>query len=182
MKKYLLLTIVLCLTLFVGCEKDVTGLSELRIQAIVPVSAPFGDVLTNDGTIPSDTIDIQFYNVYKDPSNFRASNYADIYIEKVTVSFNRVDGGSDTPVNFDQAITLICETDSTAVIEDFPIFPATRKLEFPVSDLVYYGYERSTNFQSIQVRVTLEVTGRTLAGDPVYAKGQIDMEFANWAG
>ena len=175
----LLFVLAIMATALISCDLE-KGQSFLIIESIDLTSTPFGDILTSDGTVPSDSIDISFVNEVKDPDG-GSSAQADIIIDAITVSFNRIDGGSDTIPPFKHALTLRVPANGTADLEGFPIFPATRKLEFPVSDLIFFGFERSTNFTSIRVDVIIEVTGKTVEGDPVFVRGNISMELTDWA-
>lgn len=177
--KILLILAAIAATL-TSCDFE-KGQSFLIIEFVEEASSPFGDVLSTDSTVPSDSINIQFVNEVKNPEGFVNATQADIVIDSITVSFNRIDGGADTIPPFKQAVTLRVPANGTAALEGFPVMPSTRKLEFPVSDLIYYGFERSTNFTSIRVDVILEVSGKTVEGDPVYVRGNISMELTDWA-
>ena len=176
----LILVLAIVAAAMTSCDfKD--GQAILIIESIDQVSAPFGDVLNSDGVVPSDSIGITFLNEVKNLDGFGSSAQADIIIEAITVSFNRIDGGSDTIPAFREALTLRVPANGTSTIDSFPVLPSTRKLEFPVSDLIFFGFERSTNFTSIRVDVIIEVTGETVEGDPVFVRGNISMELTDWA-
>lgn len=176
----LLLLLAAVAVALTSCDFE-KGQSFLIIESIDPANTPFGDILSSDGIVPTDTVEIVFANEVKNPDGFANLTQADIVIDAVTVSFNRIDGGSDTIPSFRQAVTLRVPANGTASLTGFPLLPSTRKLEFPVSDLIFFGFERSTNFTSIRVDAVLEVTGKTVEGDPVYVRGSITMELTDWA-
>ncbi len=180
-RKVLLLTMIAATTLLVSCGDDERGQVILTVASINPASEPFGDTLSSNGTIPGDSVYIELHNDLKNPGGLSSTTWADVLINSITVSFSRIDGGSDAPMTFRSAVSYKVPAQGLLTIDGFAIVPATMKGQFPVSDLIFYGYERSTNYISIKCDVTLEFEGKTLEGDPVYAKGQISIEFTNWA-
>jgi hypothetical protein len=176
----LILTVLFVLSLMLACSEE-RGQVIFKISTITPSNDPFGDVLTNEGTIPSDSIDIIFENDVKNPNALGSLAYADVLVEYVTFSFTRTDGGSDKPDNYRIGVSYRVPANNTTRADGLAIVPATMKTKFPISDLIFYGYERSTNFNSIKVDVLVEAEGHTVEGDRVYASGRISIEFANWA-
>lgn len=181
MKKLTFVILVISAVLFANSCTEERGQVLLVISAINPTSDPFGDVLDSEGIIPSDTIEIDLLNAYKNPDGLDSNAFSDIIVNTVTVSFNRIDGGSDSPGTFRSNVTYRVPASGSLAIENFTVIPATMKAQFPIGDLIYYGYERSTNFTSIKYNITIELSGKTLEGDPVYAKGSISIELADWA-
>ena len=179
-KKLLILPVLAVLMFALSCSEE-RGQVILTVASINPSSDPFGDIMDKDGIIPPDTVDIELHNDLKNPEGLGSLTFADIVVEAVTISFTRVDGGSDKPPTFRTATSYLVPAQGILTINDFLIIPATLKAQFPLSDLLYYGFERSTNFTSIRMDVRLEFTGHTHEGDPVYASGTITMEFTNWA-
>jgi len=153
----------------------------LTIGGISETSVPFGDVITNEGIIPPDTIDIILENDPRNPEGLASLTYSDIVLEAITVTLTRVDGGFDTPGTNRYPVVFRVPAQGTLTIEGFEIVPATEKAKFPISDLIYYGYERSTNYSSIRMEAFVEVTGHTIGGGRVYASGSIYIEFTNFA-
>ncbi|HUX06137.1 MAG TPA: hypothetical protein VMX35_02395 [Acidobacteriota bacterium] len=180
-RKVLLLTIFAAAALFVSCSGEEKGQVILTVASINPASEPFGDTMSSNGTIPGDAIDIELNSDLKNPGGLSSLTWADVIIESITVSFNRIDGGSDKPQTFRSAVSYKVPAQGVLTIEGFAIVPATMKGQFPISDLIFYGYERSTNYISIKCDVIVEFDGKTIEGDRVYAKGQISIEFTNWA-
>ena len=174
------ITLVASAMLLFSCTLE-KAVSILIIGSIDQTSTPFGDTLSNDGTIPSDTVDIVLFNELRNPDGVGGTANSDIILDSITVIYNRVDGGSDTPTPFRYAITLRIPAEGSARVEEFPILPATKKAEFPLSDLVFFGYERSTTFTSIKIDAILEFSGKTVDGEPIFAKGNLSIEITNWA-
>ena len=181
MKKALLFTLLVLATLVVACSDQERGQVILTIASANPSSDPFGDILTNEGTIPPDTIDLELHNDLKNPDGLASTTFANVQLESITCSFTRVDGGSDKPNTFRTTVSYSVPANGVTNIEGFVIVPATMKTQFPISDLIFYGYERNTNFVSIRCDVLIEIEGKTLEGDPVYASGSITIEFADYA-
>ena len=181
MKKTLLIAFLGLLTLVVACSDQERGQVILTIASANPASDPFGDVISSDGTIPPDSIDLEIHNDLKNPDGLSSTTFANVRLESITCSFTRVDGGSATPSTFKTNVAYTVAANGVLNIEGFVVVPATMKTQDPISDLIYYGYERSTNFVSIRCDIMLEVAGTTLEGDPVYASGSITIEFANYA-
>jgi hypothetical protein len=180
-KKIYLLVLLAVATLLAGCSDQEKGQVILSVAAINPASDPFGDTITVDGSVPGDAVNIELHNDLKNPSGLESTTWANVIIESITVSFVRIDGGSDKPQTFRTAVSYMVPANGVLTIENFAIVPATMKGQFPISDLLFYGYERSTNFTSIKCDVILEFDAKSLEGYRVYAKGQVSIEFTNWA-
>lgn len=180
-RKLIVVSLLALLTLSLSCG-DEKGQVILSIISLTAVSQPFGDILDDEGTIPTDSVDIILHNDVKNPDFFGSLTYADIILDSITVSFTRTDGGSATPETFRSAVSYTVPARGQILISGFPIVPGTLKTKFPVSDLLFYGYERSTNFISIRCDIKIEISGRTVEGDPVFTEGGIAIEFTNWAG
>jgi hypothetical protein len=176
----LIATALFGLSLMLACSEE-RGQVLFKISEVYPSNDPFGDVLTNDGAIPSDSVDIIFGNDVKNPNALGSLTYADVMVENITFSFARTDGGSDKPDNFRISVSYRVPANSSTRVDGLGVVPATMKTKFPISDLIFYGYERSTNFSSIKMDVLIEAEGHTIEGDRVYASGRISIELANWA-
>lgn len=176
-----LLIISALLLAMAGCGDETNSQGELVIQAIDQSTDPFGDVQTSEGTIPTDTIDITLFNEPKNPYSVDSGNFADIVISSISVIFSRIDGGEDVPASFNVPYTLRVPYNGTATIQSFPVLPGTLKDSFPISDLLSFGYERSTLFTSIRMQITIEIVGKTTTEDPVFVRGFTTVEVTNWA-
>lgn len=181
MKKLAFVILVISAMLFANSCSEERGQVLMVITAIDPASDPFGDVLNSDGVIPPDNIDIEVLNTYKNPEGLGSNAFSDIIIDTITVSFTRTDGGSDSPGTYRSRVTYRVPENGSLTIQGFTVIPATMKAQFPIGDLIYYGYERSTNFTSIKYDIKIELSGKTLEGDPVYAQGSISIELTDWA-
>lgn len=188
MKKNILIIVALAvMVLSSSCAEDngpfnrETSTVIFTISEVLPASEPFGDILTTDGTIPGDTVNILFANYMKDQTWAQNKIYSDVILNSMTVSFRRTDGGYDVPAAVRGGLTFRVLADGINQLDGVTIIPATTKAEFPLSDLIYYGYERSTNYTKISLDVIIEVEGHTVEGEPVQAKGYTHIIIANWA-
>jgi hypothetical protein len=159
----------------------------LTITNITPGSQPFGDVISSDGVIYDDTVNVAFQNSVKDPNvlptaQLYNSSYTDIVVKKYRVYFSRTDGGTVAPDGFEAAMNLQVRTNSSSVINSLTLIHAHQKSQPPISFLQPYnlGFEPSTNYTSITCRAYLEFWGETFAGNQVYAEGDIEITFADY--
>ena len=123
MKKVLLLTLLVLATLVVACSDQERGQVILTIASANPSSDPFGDILSNDGTIPPDTIDLELHNDLKNPDGLASTTFANVQVESITCSFTRVDGGSDKPNTFRTTVSYQVPANGVTNIEGFVIVP-----------------------------------------------------------
>jgi len=164
----------------------------LVLVSIVPSSDPFGDVLTNGGTILDDTIDIVFSAHLKAPvtggdSNTVAPTLQDIILDRYEVTYSRTDGGTQVPAGFERGISLrvrltphgevvLRESEYNGLV----IAPSTTKAQPPISLLIDPGFESSTGYVNIQLNAHITFFGRTIAGDQVTVSAIVGMNFANF--
>ena len=187
-KKKLLIVIAIAAVLFSSCSEDngpferETSSVIFTVTDITPVTDPFGDIQSDGGTIEGDSVKVLFANYMKDQNWVGKKIYSDVILNSYTVSFRRTDGGYDIPKTLRRGLTLRVLADGINEIDSLEVIPATMKAEFPLNDLLYYGYERSTNYNKISMDIILEFEGHTVEGDPVSAKGYIGVIVTNWAG
>jgi len=164
----------------------------LVITSIVPTSDPFGDVVTSEGTILDDTIDVVFAAHLKAPvtgqdSNTMAPTLQDIVLERYEVTYTRSDGGTQVPAGFERGISqrvrltphgelILREVTITGLV----IAPSTTKAQPPVSLLIDPGFEGTTGYVNIQVNAHITFFGRTIAGDSVTVSAIVGINFANF--
>ena len=164
----------------------------LVLVSITPASDPFGDVLSNSGTILDDTVDVVFSAHLKAPvtnasSNTVAPTLQDIILERYEVTYSRTDGGSQVPAGFSRGISLrVRLTPHGEVVlressyNGLVIVPSTTKAQPPVSLLIDPGFESQTGYVNIQVNAHITFFGRTIAGDQVTASAIVGINFANF--
>lgn len=162
----------------------------LVIQSIEPVTEPFGDVISDAGTVLDDVVRVTFAAHPKSlaVTGTTGPDLLDVIVERYEVTFERTDGGTAVPKGFQRAMTLRVEntphgstqtlTSSTEII----LVPSTTKTQPPISHLISPGFEPDTGFVNIQVDATIRFFGRTLAGHRVTATGSIGINFADFAG
>ncbi len=180
MKKLLVIIAALLMGLLMSSCSEEKGMSILVIESILPETDPFGDIMTDEGGVMTDTVEISFAALLKNNS-MAGVVYADVIIEKLVISYTRIDGGVDVPTSFEFFSTLQVPGGGGATMTGVPVLSATKKLEAPLSDLYILGYEDSTSFSKIRMRINIEVVAKTLEGDPIYASGSISIEVTNWA-
>lgn len=181
LKKISLLILIATSVISVSCSDETRGQVVFTVSSITARSTPFGDILDSSGIIPTDEVDVILNNNLRNPSGLGSTTFTDVLVDSVTISFNRTDGGSDKPPTVKYAISARVVTNGSVLITSITLMPSTMKQQFPISDLLIYGFERSTNYTSIKLDATLEFTGKTVEGDPVFASGKISLELTNWA-
>ena len=196
MKSYRTLTLLAAAVVLAGCKTD-SGIEDqespvaLVVQSITPVGTPtpFGDVRVDEnGAAFGDSIDITLASVIINqnpgsPGVTEATELNDIILERMRITWSRIDGGVDLPPNREDILTNRVTPGGTLTITGLEVLSALHKFEFPLfylrSDSL--GFEPSTGFFSIQAAGTIEFFGRTLAGKPVHARGQFRIEWTDWA-
>jgi len=187
--------VILLATLALGCGAtgsldDTENAVVLVINSIEQVSDPFGDVLTSGGTIPEDTIQVEFAAHLKAPTGPPGSvtepTLQDVVIESYQVEFTRTDGGPQAPAGFRRGMSLRVQLTepntsqlniSTATLT---LVPSTTKAQVPISFLIDPGFEPSTGFVNIQVNARITFFGQTVSGDPVTTTADVGINFANF--
>lgn len=150
-------------------------------------SDPFGDVLTSAGTIPADSITVEFAARLKNPDDLTQPALQDVIIERYEVTFERTDGGTAVPKGFQRAtsarvqITPHGQQNELITSLDIVLVPSTTKSQPPISHLISPGVEPGTGFVNIQVMATVRFLGKTVAGEPVSAVVRVGINFADFA-
>jgi len=182
LRKLTILTLIISCALLLGsCNNEGEAQARLIIQSIDQINDPFGDVLNSNGVIPPDLVDITLLSLPINLNDGTSGTYGDILVDLINVTFTRLDGGTDVPAGFSIPVTLRVPISGTATIQNLPILPSTVKNTFPISDLITFGYERTTNFTSIRMQINIEISGKTLAEHPVVVTGTVVVELANYA-
>lgn len=187
--------VILMATLALGCGAagsidDSESAAILVINQISQTSDPFGDVLTSGGTIPEDTIEVEFAAHLKAPTGPPGTatepTLQSIVIDSYQVEFTRTDGGPQAPSGFRRGMSLrvvITETGQTTLntsTASITLVPSTTKAQVPISFLIDPGFEPDTGFVNIQANARITFFGRTLAGDRVTATADVGINFANF--
>lgn len=159
----------------------------LVVGDIITTSDPFGDILTTGGTIPEDSIEVEFTARLKNSSDLTQPTFQDIVLERYEVTFQRTDGGSAVPAGFQRAlnarvrVTPHGQQNEVITVVSITLVPSTSKTQPPLSHLISPGIEPDTGFINIQVTATLRFFGRTVAGEQVAGQASIGINFANFA-
>jgi hypothetical protein len=108
------------------------------------------------------------------------SQYNDIQLDKIVVSYTRTDGrnteGVDVPYTFEQNVSQIIHIGQQATIS-FIIVRATAKQEPPLLGL----RAGATRGEVIYTNAKIVFYGHDLAGKTVTATGYLPVEFADFA-
>ena len=154
---------------------------------LVAITNPFGDVLTNSGTIPDDSISIDFVARMKNPADLTQPGLQDIVLERYEVTFTRTDGGSAVPAGFTRSINSRVRVTPHGQQNEFlttvgiTILPSTMKSQPPISHLITVGFEPATGYINIQVDAAIRFFGHTVAGDAISASANYGINIANFA-
>jgi len=196
MKIYHYLICIAAALLLGGCGTD-SGIENqespvaLVIHSITTLGTPtpFGDVRVDvDGSAFGDSIDINLGSVILNqnpgtPGVTAPGELDDIILDRVRITWARIDGGVDLPPNREDFLTQRITPGGTLTLSGMEVLSAVHKFEFPLFYLRRdsLGFEPSTGFTSIQALGTIEFFGHTLAGKPVQARGQFRIEWNDWA-
>lgn len=160
----------------------------LIVGTITQTSTPFGDILTSGGTIPGDTIEVQFTGRLKSSADVSPTGppLQEIIVERYAVTFARIDGGAAVPAGFQRGMNArvrITPNNSQSDIftnVSLVVVPSTSKSQPPIAHLISPGFEPDTGFVNIQVNATIRFFGRTVAGDAISAQATIGINFADF--
>jgi hypothetical protein len=163
---------------------DQQALSRLIYNGIQTASG--GAFATSDGVaseafnLIADDVTVLLSNEAVSPK--ATSDLYDVLIDGYTVSYERTDGGSAVPstigTNFTERVRITAFGASpTLVSVNLRILNAEQKLLPPISDLNEFGFERSTNFLTIQTKATIHIFGKNLIGDRVDVSFPIRVTF-----
>jgi len=196
MKSYRIGAVLVAAVALTSCGTD-SGIEDqespvaLVIQSITPqaVPTPFGDVrVDSSGAAFGDTIEIAIASIIVNqnpgsPGVTAPSELNDIILDRIRITWSRIDGGVDLPPNREDFVTDRIAPGGTLVLSGLEVLSAVHKFQFPLfylrSDSL--GFEPSTGFFSIQALGSIEIFGHTLAGKPVRAVGQFRIEWTDWA-
>lgn len=173
-----------------GDIDDTDSPTILVIESIEPLTDPFGDVISDAGTVQEDVVRVTFSAHPKSlaVTGSVGPEFLDVIVERYEVTFERTDGGTAVPKGFQRAMTLRVENTPHGVLTtrttfvDIVLVPSTIKTQPPISFLISPGFEPDTGFVNIQVDATIRFFGRTLGGHRVSATGSIGIDFADFAG
>ncbi len=159
----------------------------LIVSSLLAANAPFGDILSTDGTLPEDSVSVTLIARMKNPSDLSQPALQDILLERYEVTFNRTDGGTVKPPGFQRALSAKVRVtphgSPTETITGLTLVlvPSTHKSQPPLSHLILPGFEPVTGFVNIQATATVRFFGHTIAGDVVQAEAAIGLNFADFA-
>ncbi|HEX6463037.1 MAG TPA: hypothetical protein VFZ98_01235 [Vicinamibacterales bacterium] len=138
------------------------------------------DVLSDTGTILQDNGSATLQVVLKDPLGSTPTPVNAITITQYHVEYVRADGhnvqGVDVPFAFDGGVTSTIQAGATGSV-NFTLVRVQAKLEAPLKALEHKGGQ-------IVISTTAHVTfyGHDQNGRDVSVEGDIEVDFADWAG
>jgi hypothetical protein len=138
------------------------------------------DVVTDKGTVFQDNGTATIQVAMKDPQGPAPTDVNSITITQYHVQFVRSDGrnvqGVDVPYAFDGGVTATIAAGSTGTV-GFTLVPVQAKLQAPLKALAQGG-------GSVVISTTAQVTfyGQDQSGRAVSVTGNIEVDFADWAG
>ena len=138
------------------------------------------DVITDKGTVFQDNGTATIQVAMKDPQGPGPTEVNAITITQYHVQFVRSDGhnvqGVDVPYAFDSGTTATIAAGTTGTVA-FTLVPIQAKLQAPLQALAKGG-------GSVVISTTAQVTfyGQDQSGRAVSVTGNIEVDFADWAG
>ena len=138
------------------------------------------DVITDKGTVFQDNGTATIQVAMKDPQGPGPTEVNAITITQYHVQFVRSDGhnvqGVDVPYAFDSGTTATIAAGSNGTVA-FTLVPIQAKLQAPLQALAKGG-------GSVVISTTAQVTfyGQDQSGRAVSVTGNIEVDFADWAG
>jgi hypothetical protein len=168
-----------------GCSKDyVTGSQGDVIFRIIGINGGDvldSDVLTKDGSILADEVNVTVVNRPKNPLTTVPQVAMAVFIERYEVTYIRSDGhnvaGVDVPFGVSGNVSAVVDAASSGNSVEVPIqiVRAAAKAEPPLRNLQGGGGQAIFTVQAV---VTLY--GRTVAGDVVSDTASCQINFANF--
>ncbi|HEV2721869.1 MAG TPA: hypothetical protein VG323_17750 [Thermoanaerobaculia bacterium] len=131
----------------------------------------------NIGTVTIKNFLIQ--NTQPPPNLPLNSTLDDVKITSYRISYTRTDGGTSIPAPFTRSISLSVPLNATGDLGTFLAFQPDALSQAPFAALLPQngGRDPQTGRPVVQMDVTLEVFGETLAGDRVSGSTRIPLDF-----
>lgn len=131
----------------------------------------------NIGTVNIQNLLVQNTNPSENlPTN---STLDDVRITSYRISYRRTDGGTSVPASFTRSISLVVPLGGTGNLGTFLAFQTDALNQAPFAALLPQngGRDPQTGRSVVQMDITLEVFGETLAGERVSAATRIPLDF-----
>ncbi|HEY6139430.1 MAG TPA: hypothetical protein VI670_16840 [Thermoanaerobaculia bacterium] len=131
----------------------------------------------NIGTVNIQNLLIQNANP---PENLPTNGTLDdVRITSYRISYRRTDGGTAVPASFTRAISLIVPLGGTGNLGTFLAFQTDALTQAPFAALLPQngGRDPQTGRSVVQMNITLEVFGETIAGERVTGATTIPLDF-----
>lgn len=114
------------------------------------------------------------------PKNSSATgNFVQVRVTRYRVSYRRTDGGTVVPSSFVRSLDTLIGVGQTTAGSNFTILEsdAARRAPFVALQPQNGGRDPETGRTLVQMEVTVEVFGETLAGDNVFDSTSFPLEF-----
>ena len=131
----------------------------------------------NIGTVTIQNLLVQNTNPSDNlPTN---STLDDVRITSYRISYRRTDGGTSVPASFTRSISLVVPLNSVGNLGTFLAFQTDALTQAPFAALLPQngGRDPQTGRSVVQMDITLEVFGETLAGERVSGSTRIPLDF-----
>jgi hypothetical protein len=131
----------------------------------------------NIGTVSIQNLLIQNTNPNENlPTN---STLDDVRITSYRISYRRTDGGTSVPASFTRSISLVVPLGTSGNLGTFLAFQTDALSQAPFAALLPQngGRDPQTGRSVVQMDITLEVFGETLAGERVSGSTRIPLDF-----
>ena len=166
-----------------ACNPEVDNNRSAVIPVIVSINdggALDSDVITDEGTIFEDEVDVDIQSIPKAPLAGEVSDLYTVRFTQAVITFVRPDGlsepGIDVPFPMTQNINVVVEPDDTVTFS-LTVVTHLMKLEPPLRTLQFLGGELE-----IATTAFIQLSGADLSGNGVTAEGTFPVFFADFAG
>jgi hypothetical protein len=165
-----------------SCSSELTD-SAAPVELVVTNTQNLSTIDIDPTTTDTDcnenigTINMQV--IAKSTGEGSTSDFTTVRVTRYRVSYRRTDGGTVVPSSFVRSIDTLINVGNSAAGSNFTVFEsdATRRAPFVALLPQNGGRDPETGRTVVQMDVTVEVFGETLAGDNVYDATTFPLEF-----
>ena len=156
--------LLLSTLLLSSCGDPVGGLGKSPIFLSVQPVDPYG-VMCDVYPLSRDDTNVEIKSIYKDPTNYTGTNFADVLLTEYRVTYFRSDNNPNVPEPFMFTLPNNVVSAGGTLNLGFIIVKSTAKLESPLQELAFGGGEGEIYFSAL-----VEFFGEDLAGNAVSAE------------
>jgi hypothetical protein len=133
-----------------------------------------------DISVPADvTIDaMTFTSVAKSPTA-TLSQQQDVILSEWVVTAERTDGGTVASPQWRNSYNVYVPAGGSTTLNNYRIFPSDFFQQPPLNELFPEngGYDQETGRRNIRQKLTVEVFGKTVAGDRISVRFEVNVNF-----